>query len=56
MEKWTRGEDVRMKFLVFEKEGDWWIETVNHGGGACSTRWHSHLQPSRAVWQGQERD
>ena len=50
MEKWTRGEDVRLEFLVFEKAGDWWIEATNGGGGACTTRWLE--EHGKAMWHG----
>ena len=49
-EKWTRGEDLQPKMLVFERDGDWWVETTNGGGGACTTLWlEAH---GRATWHG----
>ena len=49
-EKWTRGEDLQTEMLVFERDGDWWLETINRGGGACTTLWlEAH---GRATWHG----
>lgn len=50
LDKWNRGEDLQPKMLVFERDGDWWLETTNGGGGACTTLWlETH---GRATWHG----
>lgn len=50
LEKWTRGEDLQTEMLVFERDGDWWLETINRGGGACTTLWLE--EHGQATWHG----
>ena len=47
-------EAVGLQVLVQQQEQK--LLTRLQSGRAVETRRHSHLQPSRAVWQGQERD
>ena len=54
MERWTRGEDIRMdKICLVRFRGALWLEAVNGGGGACSTRWLKSNAPG-LEWIGTE--
>ena len=46
-ERWTRGEDLSSSVFFVRHGGLLFLETINCGGGACSTVWlreHSKLQ------------
>ena len=53
MEAWTRGEDIHTEACLVRFRDSDWLEVVNSGGGACTTKWLKDNYPELG-WIGTE--